>query len=242
MKKEKLEAKLEKLEAFLDHFSAVQTAVLHKSLAFFQYLYRETHSGVFGLFNDPQSIRQAAAKARKEGYTNFDCLTPFPVHGLEEDMGLERSRIPYITFFAGLIGLILGFGLQNMVHEQVIGSTLAYFNDYPNLRSYPLNIGGKPTFSWPAMVPICFELTILLGGHITVAGLILLGGLYRPFRKVLHADITRDKFCLWIPSDSTGYSEDKAITLLKGLNAKEITLVSPEGEKKLVDGDDTPSA
>ncbi len=226
-----IETYLEKLEAFLDRFFAAQAGLFCRLLSFFEYTYRETHSGVFGLFSSPDAIRRGAAKTKEQGYTNFDCLTPFPVHGLEEDMGLGRSRIPYITFFAGITGLVLGIGLQVIVHEQVIGSIVPYLNDFPNLRSYPLNIGGKPTFSWPAMIPICFELTILIGGHTTVAGLILLSGLYRPFRRVLHPDITKDKFCLWIPSDSANYLQDKVITLLKELGASEITLVSPGGKK-----------
>ncbi len=193
---------------------------------FFQYTYRETTKGVFGLFDSPEKISGAAKKAHEKGYTNFDCFTPFPVHGLELDMGFKRSKVPYITFFMGLTGLAIAFILQSMVHEQVIPRWWEFFDPYPNLRSYPLNIGGKPTFSWPAMIPICFELTVLIGGHSTVIGLILLARLYRPFRKVLHPDLTNDKFGLWIPSDSAQYSEESVKQFLTELGAKEITTVS----------------
>ena len=229
---QRLNAFFEKLEPKIDRFFEAQQRVFGKILErLFEYSYRETHRGVFGLFDSPEKIRQAAVKTREKGYTGFDCLSPFPVHGLEFDMGLKRSRLPYITFFAGLMGLILGFGLQAIAHEQVLGPLLPYFDSFPNLRSYPLNIGGKPTFSWPAMVPICFELTVLIGGHTTVLGLVLLAGMYRPFRSVLHPDITKDKFCLWIPADSQGYEEASALGFLKELGASEITVVSPEGKK-----------
>ena len=132
--------------------------------------------------------------------------------------------------------------MQTLVHEQIVSGSFAYLDSLPNIRSYPLNIGGKPTFSWPAMVPICFELTVLLGGHTTVLGLILLSRLYRPFRKVLHPDITNDKFCLWIPSDSENYSEEGLTQFMTQLGASEITLVNAEGQRSLNTTQETPSS
>ena len=199
----------------------------------FEYTFRETNSGIYGLFDSPEKISKAARDTHAKGYTHFDCLTPFPVHGLEFDMGLKRSRIPYITFFAGLTGLSIAFLLQFVVHEQVIPPIFQYFDPYANFRSYPLNIGGKPTFSWPAMVPILFELTVLIGGHTTVAGLILIGGMFRPFRRILHPDITNDRFCLWIPTDSANYSEEGVRAHLAALGAQNITKVTPDSQSPL---------
>lgn len=214
------------LEGFFDRFFSTQDRIFWNTLErLFSYLYRETDKGIFGLFNSPEEISNAARQARDKGYKNFDCLTPFPVHGLEEDMGLPRSRIPYITFFAGMVGLLFGFGMQFAVHEQVISATWGYFDAFPNFRSYPLNIGGKPTFSWPAMIPISFEITVLLAGHATVIGLILMSRLFRPGRKVLHPDITSHKFCLWLPAASKNYEEAKARQFLESLGASEITVV-----------------
>ena len=185
---------------------------------FFEYTYRETKRGVFGLFNSPEKIKDAAKKTHEKGYTHFDCLTPFPVHGLEFSMGLKRSKIPYITFFAGLTGFIVAYLMQLSVHEQI--STIPYMN------SYPLNIGGKPTYSWPAMVPILFELTVLFAGLATAAGLLFLSKMPNASRKILHPGITNDKFALWIPSDSSNYSEEGVKSFLRELGAEEITVVS----------------
>ncbi len=221
------------LERILDYFfEAQQRAFWKVTGVLFGYFYRETERGMFGLFDSPEAISTAARRARDRGYTNFDCLTPFPVHGLEFEMGLERSRVPYITFFAGTAGLLIGFLLQLIVHEQVVNPLLPYLDGFPNIRSYALNIGGKPTFSWPPMVPICFEITVLLGGHTTVLGLILLARLYRPFRKVLHPDITNDKFCLWIPADSANYNAEELQQFFKELQASEITTVGAEESLK----------
>ncbi len=225
----------EKLESFLDSFFAMQGALFSRLLEkLFQYTYRETESGIFGIFDEPQAIREAARQAKEKGYTRFDCLTPFPIHHLESDMGLNRSRLPYITFFAGSLGLFGAFFLQTLAHEQIIPPLFSFLDGLPNLRSYPLNIGGKPTFSWPPMVPLCFEFTVLLGGHLTVMGLLLVGRLFSPFRRVLHPDITCDKFCLWIPSDSDHYSQEGVRSFLAHLGASEITLVDKDETKPLV--------
>jgi Protein of unknown function (DUF3341) len=235
--KEKLNQALEAFAPKLDRFLQAPIDALFGFLdRFFEYTYRETNRGVYALFNTPEKISAAARAAFQKGYTNFDCLTPFPVHGLEFDMGLKRSKIPYITFFAGLTGLFTAFLLQLSVHEMIFPRILPYFDALPNFRSYPQNFGGKPTFAWPAMVPILFELTVLFGGHTTVAGLILLSKMYRPFRKPLHPDITNDKFCLWIPSDSANYSEEGVVEFMKGLHPMYIAKVQDPDNQTPVAG------
>ena len=214
-------------EKIADRFFEFPVKLLYKFLdGFFEYTYQETKRGIFGLFDSPEKISSAAKAARDKGLTGFDCLTPFPVHGLEFDMGLNRSKIPYITFFAGITGLIISFMLQFAVHENVLPVTISrFFDAYPNLNSYPMNFGGKPTYSWPAMIPICFELTVLLGGHTTVIGMLLMSRIPRPSRRILHPDITNDKFCLWIPDSSKSYSEEGMKKFLSELGAKNITVV-----------------
>ncbi|HMU82994.1 MAG TPA: DUF3341 domain-containing protein [Leptospiraceae bacterium] len=210
------------LEGILDRVFGAILPKLHNTLdRLFEYQYNETRKGVFGLFDTPEKIKKAAKAAHEKGYTGFDCFTPFPVHGLEFDMGLKRSKIPYVTFFMGMCGTLTAFFLQFGVHEQI--STIPYMN------SYPLNIGGKPTFSWPAMVPICFELTVLFGGQCTAATLLLLSKLPRPFRKPLHKEITNDKFALWIPAHSAGYAEEDVKSFLSSIGAASVTAVD---EKK----------
>ena len=234
MSKNSIQTLLLRFETSLDKFFDAQGKWFNNQLeTLFTYVYRETHKGVFGLFNTPEAIIKAAREAREAGYANIDCLTPFPVHGLETAMGLERSRLPYVTFFAGFCGLLLGFTLQAMVHEEIFVSIFTYFDAFANLRSYPLNIGGKPSFSWPAMVPICFELTILLGGHITVASLLVLTGLYKPARPILHPSITQDKFCLWIPEESEHFHQEKVQAFFERLDASDITAVHGKEKKVL---------
>lgn len=224
----KLEPSMEKIEAALDRFFGAQIAAVERYLVkHFEYTYRETEKGVFGLFSTPEQISHAARETREKGYTHFDCLTPFPVHGLEFEMGYKRSRMPYIAFYMAMIGLALSIFLQANVHEMVIPVTFTHLIDaMPNLNSYPIDIGGKPSFSWPAMLPVSFELTVLFAGSIgTIGGLLILGKMPKPSRKILHPSITDDKFCLWIPADSANFSEEGVKSFLKQLGAEEITVV-----------------
>ena len=134
--KEKLDKFLSELAPKMDAFFEAPGKSFFAALdRLFEYTYRETTKGIYGLFDSPEKISKAAKATFARGYTNFDCLTPFPVHGLEHDMGLKRSRIPWITFFAGLTGLAVAFGLQLTVHEQIIPRIFPFFDGFPNLRS-----------------------------------------------------------------------------------------------------------
>jgi hypothetical protein len=101
--------------------------------------------GVMGEFETAKDLIRAAEKTRDAGYKKMDAYAPYPVEGLSEALGLRRSWVPFLTLIGGLGGGLTGFGLQYWV----------------NVISYPLNIGGRPLNSWPAFIPVTFELTIL---------------------------------------------------------------------------------
>jgi hypothetical protein len=58
-----------------------------------------------GNFKAPDALLQAVREVRKRGYRFFEVYTPYPVHGLEQAMGLRRSKLPYISFGGGALGL-----------------------------------------------------------------------------------------------------------------------------------------
>lgn len=172
--------------------------------------YKETEKGVFGLFDEPEQIIEAAQKTKEKNYTGFDCFTPLPVHGLDDAMGVARSGIPWITFFLGLFGCIAGYAFPYLVH----------------VIDWPMNYSGKVLNSWPAYVPIIFEMTIFAAGITSALAMMFLAGLFsNPFRKPLHPDLTSHKFALWIPSSSKNYKEEEVVAFIKSLGAKEVTVV-----------------
>lgn len=144
--------------------------------------------GLMAEFNEPEDLIAATRKAREQGYRWFESYSPFPVHGLSEAMGFRHTKLPIIVLVAGLLGGIGGFGLQA----------------YLTVVEYPLNVGGRPLFSWPSFIPITFELTVLCAAFGAVLGMLGLNGLPRPHHPVFNipefANASRDKFFLCLQS------------------------------------------
>jgi len=109
------------------------------------------------VFDDEQPMLQAVKKIRESGAKIIDVLSPFPVHGLDPALSMKRSRIPWIGFFGGVLGGLLGFGFQAWVFT----------------KDYPLVFGGKPFLSVPSFIPVTFECTILFAG-LSMAGAFLI--------------------------------------------------------------------
>lgn len=122
-----------------------------------------------GWFDDSQRVIDALRICRERGIEVDDVVSPYPIHGLDEELGLRRTRLPWATLIGGIVGLSLGLWLQ-------------YWSSARNWRT---NVGGKPFDSLPAFVPVAFELTILFAGLCTVFGLLGRSGL-RPGARAPH--------------------------------------------------------
>lgn len=191
-------------------------------------------SGVIGFFEDPHGLVEAMRKVRDARYQHFDAFTPFPVHGLDDAQGLKRSPLPFVTFGAGLTGFCLAFLLQY----------------WTSAVDWPIIVGGKPFNSWPAFVPVMFELTVLLAGLSTVGAMFIFNGLPNTTRRIYDPGLTRDKFAIVIEaplaieadadeevSEATrrkqaqykAFSESEATEFLKKVGAKEVRSVRTEG-------------
>ncbi len=167
-------------------------------------------SGVAGIFHDDEAILVAAEKMRKAGYKKFDAITPFPVHGMEEAVGIKRSFIPWVTFFAAVTGCCAGM----------------YMQYWMSAVSWALNVGGKPFFSIPAFIPVTFELTILFAALSSVITMFVVNGLPAVNPPIIDPDLTSHKFALWVPEDEVGYSVEKVEAFMKELGADEVKRVS----------------
>jgi hypothetical protein len=172
--------------------------------------YKEMNQGVLGVFDTEAEIMDAAKKTFEKKYEGFDCLLPYPIHGIDEVMGTPRSGLPWVTFFMGVIGCIMGFSFQYLTHQY----------------DWPLNIGGKSLNAWFAYIPITFEMTVFCAGMYTFATFCYLAGLPKLGRKVLHPDLTSHKFGLWIPASAPGYKQDEVVSFVKSLGAKQVEVVS----------------
>ncbi len=172
-----------------------------------------TTYGLAADFENPLALMKAAEKCRDEGFKSWDCITPFPVHGLDDAMGLKRSKVPFFTFFGGVIGF-------------VTGTFIAW---YMNAFDYPLIVGGKPFFSPVFPFPVMYELTILLAALSTIAGMFILNGLPRHYHPVMKAKnfaaTTDDTLRITIEASDPLYDSDKTKAFLQeigGTNIQEL--------------------
>ncbi len=170
--------------------------------------------GALAEFATPAELYHACEGVRDAGYTRWDAHAPFPVHGLERAMGLKASRLPWIVLVMALGGAVAGMGLQGWV------STVAY----------PLVISGKPFFSWPAFVPVTFELGVLggaLGAVFGMFGMNQLPTLHHPlFGSKAFERASDDGFFISIESWDPRFDSSRTVDLLRRLGAKEVELVS----------------
>ena len=93
--------------------------------------------------------------------------------------------------------------------------------------NYPLNVGGKPYNSWPAFIPITFEMTVLCASFAAVLGMLVLNKLPQPYHPVFNvpnfAMATRDRFFLAVEANDPNFDHARVVELLKSLNALEVS-------------------
>jgi hypothetical protein len=169
--------------------------------------------GVLAEFDSASSIYHACEKIRDKGFKKWDSHTPFPVHGLDKAMGLKPSVLPWIVLVLALTGTTAGMGLQWWI----------------NTIEYPLVISGKPYFSWPAFIPVTFEITVLLGAFGAVFGMLILNRLpqwyHSLFRSESFARVTDDKFFVSIEATDPLFDATKTGLWLKEIGATQVELV-----------------
>ncbi len=166
--------------------------------------------GLLAEFDDADSLVWATRRTREAGYRKIDAYAPFPVDGLSEALGLERSVISLFVLLGGIVGGIAGFGLQY----------------YVAVIATPINVGGKPLNSWPSFIPVTFELTILGAALAGVIGLFLLNGLPMPYHPVFNiASFSRaseDGFFLCIEAADPKFDRQKTREFLQHLQPREV--------------------
>ncbi len=177
------------------------------------HLTRERFYGLMAEFEAPEELLDAARNTYAEGYRKLDAYSPFPIHGLSEAVGFRTTRLPVLVFLGGLFGCCGGF----------------YMQWWANVVGYPLNIGGKPYDSWPAFIPITFELTILGAALSTVIGMAALNGLPSPYHPVFNAPhfamATRNRFFLCVEAKDPKFDMTETRNFLESLHPIEVTEV-----------------
>ena len=166
--------------------------------------------GLIATFATTPELYHAAEKVRDAGYKNWDCITPFPVHGLDKAMGLRRSIVPRISLAGGITGLITGMAMIW----------------WTGASDYPLTVGGKPLFSPMFAFPVSYELTILFTAFATIGGMFFVNGLPMHYHPVLKYDQIKrgmdDTFFIVIEARDTRFNLANTRALLEQAGGRDI--------------------
>lgn len=166
---------------------------------------------IHAIYTDDDVLMAAVKKVRAERYHIEEIFTPFPVHGLDKAMGLEPTRLAITSFIYGCIGLAVAVVMMN----------------YMMIQDWPMNIGGKPSFSFhqnmPAFIPIMFELTVFFAAHLMVITFYMRSRLW-PFKNAENPDLrtTDDHFLMEI---AINQNEEELSRFLMDTGAVEINII-----------------
>ena len=171
--------------------------------------------GIMAEFHSPEEIVKAAAAVHAAGYRKVDAYTPYPMEDVLDALHLHKTHVPKLALAGGLLGMAGGWGLQY----------------WTSVIAYPMNVGGRPLFSWPAFIVPTFETTVLGAALSTVFGMLLLNGFPQPYHPVFNvkrfATASRDRFFLCIESRDPKFDVQQTRELLKNLGASEVSEVQP---------------
>ncbi len=171
--------------------------------------------GLIAEYTSPEAVVDAAKKAYAEGYRKMDAYSPLPVEGLAEAIGFTHNRMPLLVLIGGLTG----------------AATAVVMMYFSSVIHYPLNVGGRPFASWPAWVPITFELTILFASLTAVFGMLGLNGLPMPYHPVFNAPgfamASRSRFFLCIEARDPKFDLTATRAFLDSLGPKSVEVVQP---------------
>ena len=169
--------------------------------------------GLIATFDEAPEIYEAAKKVRDAGFKKWDVFTPYPVHGMDDAMGLNRSRVPRFTLIGGISGFCIGILLT------------WYMNSY----DYPLIVGGKPYWNPVYPFPVMYELTILLAAFGTLGGMFITNLLPQHYHPVFNYEkfyqSSDDRFMLVIECNDPNFEAEKTRSFLNTIGAKEIAEV-----------------
>lgn len=176
-------------------------------------LFKNLPDLILAEFESPKDLIHAAEKLRDEGYTKFDSHSPFPIHGMDQAMGLKRSPLGYIIGVMGTIGLI---GIIALTY-------------YTNIIGYPMVISGKPYFSWQAFVPVFFAITILMSAFGAFFGMLAINQLPKLFHPLFNSQkfskVTDDAFFISVQADDPKYNEQEVKNYLESIGGKNVELI-----------------
>lgn len=160
-------------------------------------------------FDDPTQLVEAARAVREAGYKRFEAYSPYPIRELNEIVPGWNPVAP-IVLFGGIAGAVTAWIMQSWIA----------------IVDFPINVGGRPLYSWPAFVPITFELTVLFASIAAFLGALGLCGFPLPHHPVFNlkefARASNDRFFLFVEARDYKFNPVKTAELLEGFDPLEL--------------------
>lgn len=173
----------------------------------------ETIYAIMAEFDTTPGVYHAAEKVRDAGYTKWDVYSPFPIHGIEDAMGMPRTKLPLLVAMIGLTGAGLGFLMQWWM----------------TAVNFPIVVQGKPYGAWEPFTPITFELGVLFSAFAALIGMLAMNALPRwhhpLFKKERFLSVSDDRFMVCIETADPRFDPESTRRLLESAGARHIELV-----------------
>jgi mono/diheme cytochrome c family protein len=174
----------------------------------------ETSYSVLGIFDTPDALMSAIPKIRASKLGTVEAYTPYPIHGIDEALGLRRSPLGGMVLVMGVLGAVTALGFQYWI----------------SAIDYPIITGGKAAGSWEAFVPIMFEITVLFATFTAGLGMLFLLNKLPFFgHPVLSSKaitgITRDRYALALEAEDESFDSAAAAQVLRSAGAVEVEVL-----------------
>jgi hypothetical protein len=171
--------------------------------------------GLLAEFREPEQLLEAARAAYEAGYRKMDAYSPFEVEGVAEALGMRTTRVPLVVLVGGICGAATAYLMQW----------------YSATIHYPLDVGGRPLHSWPAFIPITFELTVLFASLAAVIGMHAMNGLPKPYHPVFNVPefslASQTRFFLCLQADDPQFELNRTREFLLRLKPEKVLEVEP---------------
>lgn len=161
-----------------------------------------------GVYGDDDVVLKAVRHVREKGVNIEEVFSPFPIHGLEHELGYKRTRLPIVAFLFGITGTTLAMLMQILMM----------------VVDWPMNIGGKPYFPYPDFVPVAFELSVLLAAF-GMVGTFLVKSDLKPYKvapRMYDGRSTDDKHVMAVDLGMNKLTAEDIESILKESGAEEV--------------------
>lgn len=161
--------------------------------------------GLLAEFADAGQLTGAALRARREGYGALEAYSPYAIDGLAEALHPRKVHVPFWTLVGGILG----------------GGTMYLVEWYSAAIDYPIDVGGRPPFSWPAFFPPAFEMTLLWAAVFGVLAMLIGNGLPRLYHPLFGVPAfergSSDRFLLLLRADDPRFDLQRSSAFLQTL-------------------------